>query len=94
MYNKLIIIGAGGHGKVVADIAVKTQKYGEIQFLDDNVDEKECMSFPIIGTSTEAEKYIGEAEFFVAIGNAKHRKRKMEQLEKIGVFFANLAKTG
>ncbi len=90
MYNKLIIIGAGGHGKVVADIATKTQKYGEIQFLDDNVDVKECVGFPIVGTSTEAKQYIGEAEFFVAIGNAKHRKKIMEQLEKNSAVFATL----
>ena len=31
----LIIIGAGGHGKVVADIAQKIGIYKNISFLDD-----------------------------------------------------------
>lgn len=33
--NKLAIIGAGGHGRVVADIA-KLNGYEEIVFFDDN----------------------------------------------------------
>ena len=33
--NKLVIIGASGHGKVIADIAIKSG-YEEIVFLDDN----------------------------------------------------------
>ena len=35
MNDKLIIIGASGHGKVIADIAVKNG-YHDIVFLDDN----------------------------------------------------------
>ena len=33
--KKLLIIGAGGHGRVVADSAESTKKYQEIAFLDD-----------------------------------------------------------
>ncbi len=33
--NRLIIIGASGHGKVIADIAVKNG-YEDIVFLDDD----------------------------------------------------------
>ncbi|MGI1748341.1 acetyltransferase, partial [Streptococcus uberis] len=43
--NKLIIIGASGHGKVIADIAVMNG-YKEILFLDDNMSLKECAGFP------------------------------------------------
>lgn len=35
MSKKLVIIGASGHGKVIADIA-KRNGYHEIVFLDDN----------------------------------------------------------
>lgn len=34
--SKLLILGAGGHGKVVAEIATKMKKWNEIAFLDDN----------------------------------------------------------
>ena len=35
MSKKLVIIGASGHGKVIADIALKTG-YEVVGFLDDN----------------------------------------------------------
>ena len=84
MHKKLIIIGASGHGKVVADIVLKLQKYEEIVFLDDNENVKECMGFPVVGKSSDAGYYINEADFFVAIGNAKIRKKVTEQLETLG----------
>ena len=36
MRDKLVIIGASGHGKVIADIA-KLNGYKEIIFLDDDI---------------------------------------------------------
>lgn len=83
MKKKLVIIGASGEGKVCADIALKLQKYGEILFLDDDVNIKECMSFPVVGISQDAEQYINEADFFVAIGNGKIRKKVTEQLKDL-----------
>ena len=84
MHNKLIIIGASGQGKVVADIALKLNKYEEIVFLDDNENAQECMGIPVIGKSSDMEQYVDEADFFVAIGNAKIRKKLTEQLEVLG----------
>lgn len=84
MNKKLVIIGASGQGKVVADIASKLQKYEEIVFLDDNENAKQCLSFPVIGKSLDAKYYIKEADFFVAIGNAEIRKKVTEQLEALG----------
>ena len=68
--NKLIIIGASGHGKVVADIAV-LNGYKDIVFLDDDDSVKECAGWPVIGKSTEAT----DCELFVAVGNSETRKR-------------------
>lgn len=66
--KKLIIIGASGHGKVIADIAVKND-YDNIFFLDDNEEIKECAGFPVIGRTNDAKKMAGDK--IVAIGNAK-----------------------
>lgn len=71
--NRLIIIGASGHGKVVADIAA-LNGYKDIVFLDDNEDIKECAGWPVIGNSKEAP----EGELFIAVGNPEARKRLME----------------
>lgn len=68
--NRLIIIGASGHGKVVADIA-KLNEYKDIAFLDDDENVKECAGYPVIGKSNEAP----DGDIFVAIGNADVRKR-------------------
>lgn len=38
--SALLIIGAGGHGKVVADAALETGKWNEIMFMDDAWPEK------------------------------------------------------
>ena len=90
MGNKLVIVGASGHGKVVADIALKLQKYDEIIFLDDNKDLKECMGFEIVGTRLDANQYIKEAEFFVAIGDATIRKKVTNQLCEMGAYITSL----
>ena len=71
--NRLIIIGASGHGKVVADIAV-LNGYKDIAFLDDDENKKDCAGWPVIGKSTKAP----DGELFVAVGNAETRKRLME----------------
>ena len=68
--NRLIIIGASGHGKVVADIAIQNG-YRDIVFLDDNKDIMDCAGWPVVGKSAEAQ----EGEVFVAIGNAEIRKK-------------------
>lgn len=83
MNKKLIIIGASGHGKVVADIAVKIQKYDTILFLDDDENIKDCLEFPVVGKTADAEKYLGEADFFVAIGHTDMRRRIVDELERL-----------
>ena len=70
--KKLVIIGASGHGKVIADIAVKNE-YEDIVFLDDNEHITECAGFPVVGKTSEAETIEGDK--IVAIGNAKIRER-------------------
>lgn len=71
--NKLIIIGAGGHGKVIADIALKNG-YTNICFIDDNA-IGEVLGFPIIGRTSDLPKLNDSAtDFVIAIGNNKVRQ--------------------
>lgn len=74
--NRLIIIGASGHGKVVADIA-KLQGYTDIAFLDNDSNLKECAGYPVLGPDTLSKKL--ECDEFIAVGNAAIRKRLMER---------------
>lgn len=75
--KRLVIIGAGGHGKVAADIAAK-MGYEEILFLDDDEGIKACGRYPVIGKS----EMIGETEgdVFIAIGNPVVRKAMQESI--------------
>ena len=73
---RLNILGASGHGKVVADIA-KNCGYTEIYFFDDDRSIKECAGYPVVGTENDLTTAIGH--IFIAIGNAKNRRRVMEK---------------
>ena len=71
--NRLIIIGAGGHGKVIADNALKNG-YKDICFIDDHA-KGETMGFPIVGTSEDIELFNdGNTDFIIGIGNNDVRK--------------------
>jgi len=82
MKNKLIIIGASGHGKVVADIAIKMNKWQSIAFLDDDESIKTSMGLQVIGKTADAFTYKDEADFFVAIGNNATREKVQQKLIK------------
>ncbi|MBQ6152956.1 MAG: acetyltransferase [Ruminococcus sp.] len=77
--NKLIIIGASGHGKVIADIAIRNG-YEDIAFLDDNLDLTECSGFPVVGATNNANKYT-DCDIIVAIGDAGIRERIQRSLD-------------
>ena len=71
--NRLMIIGAGGHGKVIADAALKNG-YTNICCLDDNT-TGDVMGFPIIGTTADVECLNdGNTDFVIGIGNNAIRK--------------------
>ena len=84
--KKLIIIGASGHGKVVADIAVKNG-YEEIVFLDDNSEITECAGFPVVGKCNKAKDITGDK--FVAIGNATIREKFQKSLKTVTLIHPN-----
>lgn len=83
MKNKLLIIGASGHGKVVADIAMKMNKWQGIAFLDDDENIESSMGIEVIGKSSNF-TYINDYDIFVAIGNNEIREEIQNQLEKAG----------
>ena len=71
--NRLIIIGAGGHGKVIADTALKIG-YTNICYIDDHA-KGDVMGFPVIGISADIERLNdGSTDFSIGIGNNAVRK--------------------
>lgn len=90
MRKRLLIIGAGGHGTVCADIAEKSMVWQETAFLDDNTNLKNCMGYPVIGKVADASDLKENTEFFVAVGNNSVRKKLLEMLIAEGCFVVTL----
>lgn len=79
--NKLLILGAGGHGKIAAEIASYMNKWSEISFLDDNDELKEVNGYRVMGSIDDYILYKTEYKYaFVAIGNNKLRLKLLNEL--------------
>ena len=87
--GRLFIVGCSGHGKVIADIALKQNKYEKLLFLDDNPKSDSCMGIPVAGSSAY-EDIAPEDEVIVAIGNSNIRQRLQEQYTERGLNIATL----
>lgn len=88
MDKRLVIIGSGGHGKVIADLA-KLNGYREIVFLDDDINKKTCGTYPVVGTSKDVSRYT-DWDFVVAIGNNAVRRRVQTGLIEQGLTVVSL----
>lgn len=86
--NNLVIVGASGHGKVIADIAEKVG-YTDIVFLDDNPAVKSCGNYKVVGRCKEASSYKN-ADFIVAIGNTKIRRKIQAEVTDMGLHIVSL----
>ena len=83
MNRALLIMGAGGHGKVVADCA-EAVGWKEIFFLDDK-QINPVLGYPILGSFSEAEKcYNPGISTVVALGDHEYRMRWILRLLDIG----------
>jgi len=81
--NKLLIIGAGGHGKVIADIALKLERYKCVSFLDDKITGEPISGVKVIGHTSDIHKFTDEYEFGIGIGDNKIRQQFFKQLLKL-----------
>lgn len=80
---KIIIIGAGGHGKVVADAVLKEGKYELAGFADDikSVGESVYLNHIVLCKPDEVEMLKFASGFILAIGNNKIRGDKFDKLK-------------
>ncbi len=79
-----MIIGAGGYGQVVKELAEETGEFLRIEFLDDN-------SSLAIGKISDAEKFLNDFPYaIIAIGNSEIRAELFDNFNKLGFRFANI----
>jgi sugar O-acyltransferase (sialic acid O-acetyltransferase NeuD family) len=90
MNDVLLIVGAGGHGKVVADIANQMSKWKKILFLDDEFEKIKYGNTHVIGKLEDAYKYKEAHDFFIAIGNNHVREKVSNELLKQGCKLATI----
>jgi sugar O-acyltransferase (sialic acid O-acetyltransferase NeuD family) len=90
MKKNLLIIGASGHGRVIADVALKMNKWKNIAFLDDNDNLELVMGIEVIGKSGDFHRYIEDYEIFVGIGNNNIREKLQKELESEGASVPSL----
>ncbi len=91
MNKKLFILGASGHGKVVADIALAQQCWQEIVFYDDAFPAKTSVgSFNIAGDSQALLSDYADNAVVIGIGNNEIRQQKHEFLEANDIPVATL----
>lgn len=81
MSKSVIIIGASGHGKVIADI-IESSGNKVKGFLDDDelLQGKDIVGFPVLGKTADYVNYI-DCEFIIGIGNPNIRKKIAEELD-------------
>lgn len=83
---KLIILGAGGYGRTVADIARQSGRYTDVYFLDDNSTDE-----LVIGKCADYINYItSNTELYPAFGNNEGRLQWIERLEAAGAAITTL----
>lgn len=88
--NKLIIVGSGGFGREVANVALASDIWNEIFFIDDAIPINTVVNgISVIGNSNFIDNYSGHV--FVAIGNIEARKVVVQHLKlNVGISFPNI----
>ncbi len=89
--SKLAILGASGHGKVVADTA-ECCGWTSISFFDDAWPGlKQCSAWQVIGDTAHLLERLHEYDgVFVAIGNNMVRVDKLNKLLSLGAHVPNI----
>lgn len=93
MKARLLIWGAGGHGKVAADTAMAMASYSEIAFIDDDpaLHGRRVLGLPVLGGSEELAGLLFDwDELFIAIGDNSLRADTWQRVQPLDARLATL----
>lgn len=84
--GRLLIMGAGGHGKVLAEAAFAMNHFSEILFLDDFFSKNEnCIGFSVVGSFNDMRRLFQEGDSLaVAIGDNRKRLSLLAEAKELG----------
>ena len=76
----LLILGAGGQGRVLKDVAMSLGIFEKIAFLDDDITKPD-----VVGKPSECARFVGKYPVAIpSVGNAQLRKAWIEMLAYAG----------
>lgn len=83
---RLLVVGAGGHGRSVAEAAELSGRFDLVGFLDDSLSAGETvLGLTVLGPVTSMAQHMAvAAQAIVAIGNNAVREKLMQQLTEAG----------
>jgi len=89
---KLLIIGAGEHGRSVAEAAELSGEFEIIGFLDDSVATGQVVfEYPVLGSTAKLLPYLEPCDqAIVAIGNNQRRETLTARLIEVGISLATI----
>lgn len=87
--EKLLLVGAGGFGRVVSELARQTY---ECAFVDDGAEiGTEICEIPVVGHTSDLQELFKEYKnLIIVIGNSAIRERVYDMAKNIGYRFPNL----
>ena len=93
MIDDVVIIGAGGHGKVVLDILTAEGKYRPVGFVDNNpslLDSYVC-GLPVLGPINALPRLKRQRirHAIVAIGDNRQRLSQVPEIDAAGIMLVN-----
>lgn len=90
---RLLIVGAGGHGRSVAEAVLMADQFNLVGFLDDGAFARAevVWDLPVLGPAIAFENYADQATHaVVAIGNNVLRQKLFAQLQAAGFALASV----
>ena len=92
MSGKLLVVGAGGHGRSVAEAVLLSREYELAGFIDDGWEKlREVWGYPVFGGTGSLAAQRRHADLaIVAIGNNAVRERLQPQLRELGFELATV----
>lgn len=90
--RSLLILGAGGHGKVVAEAAIEEAMWSRLAFLDDSaVQTSEVQGIDVVGTINDMAKWSAKfTHAIVAVGDAELRIDLLRKCVEYGFALATV----
>lgn len=87
---RTLVLGAGGHGRVVLDILVQTRRFDVVGFLDNNPDilNRRIDGIPVRGSIDDLARVAAECEvdgIVIAIGDNGTRRGLARRAEQLGI---------